>query len=117
MNSFLMIFSFTLIFVLGFIVLKKLKNKPVGEMSPKKENNNEIDITNNSTNELQVQFNMLSEISEVDESRLVEISDKELLGHVNNLLPETLKTATSVGNAVQWSNSTLYEVILPAGKQ
>src|SRR5699024_1637558 len=35
----------------------------------------------------------------------------------NNLLPETFKAATTVGNAVQSSTKTLYEAILPAGKQ
>lgn len=117
MNPFLMILIFALVFVLGFMILKKLKNKPVGVISPKHETNNEIAITSNSTNELLVQFNMLSEIRDVDESRMVEITDSELLGHVNNLLPETIKTATSIGNAVHGSTNTLYEVILPAGKQ
>jgi len=117
MDPILFIFMVLIVLVGSYIVLQKSKNKSVNEHTPKQETNNVLAISNDSTNELQVQFNMLSDIREIDESRLVEIKNSKLLAHVNNLLPEAFKTATTVGNAVQGSTKTLYEAILPAGKQ
>lgn len=90
---------FLIVLVGGYMVVQRSKNKSVNEHTPKQETNNVLAISNDSTNELQVQFNMLSEIQEIDESRLVEITDSKLLGHVNNLLPEAYKTATTAANA------------------
>src|SRR5699024_2802377 len=70
-----------------------------------------------SANKVQVQFNLLPEIQNIDDSRLIEIKDSKLLGHINNLIPETIKAATTAGNAIQGSTKTVYEAILPAGKQ
>lgn len=116
MELILFIFIIFIVLVTGYIVLQNSKKKSVDELTPKQDTNEELAFSNDSANELQVQINMLSEIHEIDESRLVEITDSKLLGHVNNLLPETFKAATTVGNAVQGSTKNLYEAILPAGK-
>lgn len=117
MDPILLIFIVIIVLVGVVMVLKKTKNKSVKELQPKQETGNELIIDNNSTNELQVQFNMLSEIREVDESRLVEIKDNKLLEKINNLIPETFKTATTIDNAIQDTPKTLYEVIIPSGEK
>lgn len=104
-----------------YLVLKKSKNKSINESKPKQqETNTELAVENDFANESQVQFNMLSEIQEMDESRLVEIKDSKLLGHINNLLPEAYKTTTTAVNAsdaIQRSVKPLYEAIIPAGEK
>lgn len=117
MDTVLIIFI-TLIFLIGgYMIILRLKSKSAVEVKSIVDTNGELAVTEDSISDLQVQFNILPEIKEIDESRLVEITDSKLLGHVNNLLPETFKAATTVGNAVQGSTKTLYEAILPAGKQ
>ena len=119
MDTILIIFIVLIVMVGGYLVFQKSK-KSVAEMKPEQENNSDIAITNGSTNELQVQFNMLSEIRDIDDSRLVEITDSKLLGHVNNLLPEAYKTATTSANdsdAIQRSVKPLYEAIIPTGEK
>lgn len=117
MDTVLIIFITLIILIGGYLIIQRLKSKSAVEVKPIVDTNGELAVAEDSISDLQVQFNILPEIKEIDESRLVEITDSKLLGHVNNLLPEAFKTATTVGNAVQGSTKTLYEAILPAGKQ
>lgn len=117
MDTVLIIFITLIILIGGYLIIQRLKSKSAVEVKSIVDTNGELAVTEDSISDLQVQFNILPEIKEIDESRLVEITDSKLLGHVNNLLPETFKAATTVGNAVQGSTKTLYEAILPAGKQ
>lgn len=117
MDPILLIFIITIVLVGGFIVLKNFKNRSFNELQPKEETENKSKIANNSTNELRVQFNMLSEIREIDESKLVEIKDNKLLGKINNLIPETFKTGTTIDNAIQDTTKNIYEVIIPSGEK
>lgn len=117
MDTVLIIFITLIILIGGYLIIQRLKSKSAVEVKSIVDTNEKSAIAENSTSDLQVQFNILPEIKEIDESRLVEITDSKLLGHVNNLLPETFKAATTVGNAVQSNTKTLYEAILPAGKQ
>lgn len=117
MDTVLIIFITLIILIGGYMIILRLKSKSAVEVRSIVDTNEKLAIAEDSTSDLQVQFNILPEIKEIDESRLVEITDSKLLGHVNNLLPETFKAATTVGNAVQSSTKTLYEAILPAGKQ
>ena len=117
MDTVLIIFITLIILIGGYMIILRLKSKSAVEVKSIVDTNEKLAIAENSTSDLQVQFNILPEIKEIDESRLIEITDSKLLGHVNNLLPETFKAATTVGNAVQGSTKTLYEAILPAGKQ
>ena len=117
MDTVLIIFIALIILIGGYLIIQRLKSKSAVEVKPIVDTNGELAVAEDSISDLQVQFNILPEIKEIDESRLVEITDSKLLGHVNNLLPEAFKTATTVGNAVQGSTKTLYEAILPAGKQ
>ena len=117
MDTVLIIFITLIILIGGYLIIQRFKSKSAVEVKPIVDTNGELAVAEDSISDLQVQFNILPEIKEIDESRLVEITDSKLLGHVNNLLPEAFKTATTVGNAVQGSTKTLYEAILPAGKQ
>ena len=117
MDPILLIFIVIIVLVGGFIVLKNFKNSSFNELQPKQETEKKSEIANNLTNELQVQFNMLSEIQEIDESRLVEIKDNKLLGKINNLIPETFKTATTIDNAIQDTTKKIYEVVIPSGEK
>lgn len=117
MDTVLIIFITLIILIGGYMIILRLKSKSAVEVKSIVDTNGELAVTEDSISDLQVQFNILPEIKEIDESRLVEITDSKLLGHVNNLLPETFKAATTVGNAVRGSTKTLYEAILPAGKQ
>lgn len=117
MDTVLIIFITLIILIGGYMIILRFKGKSAVEVKSIVDTNGELAVTEDSISDLQVQFNILPEIKEIDESRLVEITDSKLLGHVNNLLPETFKAATTVGNAVQSNTKTLYEAILPAGKQ
>lgn len=112
MNQILLIFIFLIVLVGVYMVIMKSKKKLNNE-----EVTNKLAIANDSANKVQVQFNLLPEIQNIDDSRLIEIKDSKLLGHINNLIPETIKAATTAGNAIQGSTKTVYEAILPAGKQ
>lgn len=112
MNQILLIFIFLIVLVVVYMVIMKSKKKLNNE-----EVTNKLAIANDSANKVQVQFNLLPEIQNIDDSRLIEIKDSKLLGHINNLIPETIKAATTAGNAIQGSTKTVYEAILPAGKQ
>ena len=118
MDTVLFIFIVLIVLIGGYLLLQKSKVKSIDNLKPEQyETNNEVVSFADSSNDLQVQFNMLSEIREFEESRLVEIKDSKLLGQLNNLIPETFKTATTVGNAIQDTTKTLYEVIIPPGEK
>lgn len=53
-----------------------------------------------------------------NEDRLVEITDSQVLAHVNNLIPglgQVLNAANNVAQAIQTNGEVLYRAIIPAG--
>lgn len=65
-------------------------------------------------NELIIHVDMLPvETIEDDDSKLVEITDKKVLAHVNKLFPELLQVGNTVKSLAK--DKIVYRVILPAG--
>lgn len=55
---------------------------------------------------------------ELKNKRLVEITDKNILVHINHLIPSLFKTANAAMNvsiASKLSNGSIYQAILPSG--
>lgn len=79
-----------LIVTVLFIVFSK-KNTAQKEQTSIKEstiNSSEVAITNSEhLNELIIQTEMLPTEYELDENKLVEVKDRKVLAHVNNLIP------------------------------
>lgn len=70
--------------------------------------------------ELAIQIGILSAEVVPDESRLVEISDAEVLAYVNNMISELGQTGNAINNAVRAardSGDALYVVIMPPGRE
>ncbi|NSJ90919.1 hypothetical protein G7A79_17420 [Coprococcus sp. MSK.21.13] len=51
----------------------------------------------------------------IDETKLVEIKDKKILMHVNNLIPGAFQTGTTMGNAIRSNSQVLYQAVIPVG--
>ena len=102
-----------------FLYLKKRgaeKSVPMNEIIPRKDNN----LSNTSgRNELSVSFERLSPGCVVDESSLVEITDKAVVARVVDAVPKMGQVIANAGaaNGVQKAAGDLYRVILPQGQK
>ena len=110
-----------LIVTVLFIVFSK-KNTAQKEQTSIKEstiNSSEVAITNSEhLNELIIQTEMLPTEYELDENKLVEVKDRKVLAHVNNLIPGLIQIGNAANNAIQAAqanNEVVYRAILPAG--
>ncbi|WP_205587246.1 hypothetical protein, partial [Pseudomonas aeruginosa] len=81
-------------------------------------NSSEVAITNSEhLNELIIQTEMLPTEYELDENKLVEVKDRKVLAHVNNLIPGLIQIGNAANNAIQAAqanNEVVYRAILPA---
>ena len=73
-----------------------------------------------SKQELSVKFEDLSALTEAEESRLIEIKDENLLGHIDNAVPGTFRAMQNSGAAYKYlkdseSVGQLYQAIIPKG--
>lgn len=71
-----------------------------------------------SSQELVIQMEMLPADANLDESRLVEITDSKVLAHANNLVPGLAQAGNAANiavQAVQANGEVLYRAIIPAG--
>lgn len=74
--------------------------------------------TTEATNELVIQMELLPAEAIPDETKLVEITDRKVLAHVNNLVPGLVQAGNAVNNAAQAAKANgeiLYRAIIPAG--
>ena len=72
----------------------------------------------NIQNELVIQMEMLHAEEAIDENKLVEIKDRKVLAHVNNLIPGFAQVGNAAHSAVQATQAkgeVLYRAIIPAG--
>jgi hypothetical protein len=75
---------------------------------------------NNPAYELSVKFDELPALTEAEESRLVEVTDKKLLSRIDNAVPGTFQAMANVGAAHAYkaaakSAGQLYQAIIPQG--
>lgn len=93
-----------LIVTVLFIVFSK-KNTAQKEQTSIKEstiNSSEVAITNSEhLNELIIQTEILPTEYELDENKLVEVKDRKVLAHVNNLIPGLIQIGNAANNAIQ----------------
>jgi len=93
-----------------FLVRKKDTSKP----------DDKLMISNNQSNLPEIAFNLLPEEAEIDEKQLIEIVDKNLLARIDNVIPNTARTAQSL-DAVKKVNEAIkeggqfYQAIIPQG--
>lgn len=75
-------------------------------------------VSNDAPVELVIKMELLPAEVIKDESALVEITDRKVLAHVNNLVPELAQAGNATNNvaqAIQANDEVLYRAILPAG--
>lgn len=68
--------------------------------------------------EIVIQMDMLPAEAIPDENRLIEITDRKVLAHINNLVPELAQVGNAMNNAMQAAQANgevLYRVIIPVG--
>lgn len=66
-------------------------------------------------NEFPIKFDMLPAEVTIDDNKLVEITDKEVLARIVDAIPEMAQAGVSLGNAVQNNGQTIYQAIIPVG--
>ena len=74
--------------------------------------------TENIQNELVIKMEMLPAEENIDENKLVEITNSKVLAHVNNLVPglaQVGNVAHNAAQAAQTNGEVLYRAIIPAG--
>ena len=66
-----------------------------------------------------VSFNKIDAVSSVDETKLVEIKDKQLLSRIDGVIPGTMQAVVNSASIVNYSKSAgqLYQVIIPTGEK
>lgn len=69
---------------------------------------------------MRVDFEMITNLSEIDETKLVEIKDSKLLARLDNVIPNVAQAVANTGAAKAYKNATeaagqLYKAIIPKG--
>ena len=102
-----------------FIIRRKKNNPNSNENVKTNAEECAIAVSNDTPTELVIEMEMLPAEVIKDESALVEITDSNVLVHINNLVPELAQAgnaANNVAQAVQATNGgVLYRAIIPAG--
>ena len=104
-----------------FIVQRKKNAKEANQNEDVKTDGEEraIAVSNDTPVELVIEMEMLPAETIKDKNALVEITDSNLLAHVNNLVPGLAQAGNAVNNvaqAVEAANvGVLYRAIIPAG--
>lgn len=104
-----------------FIVQRKKNAKEANQNEDVKTDGEEraIAVSNDTPVELVIEMEMLPAETIKDKNALVEITDSNLLAHVNNLVPGLAQAGNAVNNvaqAVETANvGVLYRAIIPAG--
>lgn len=104
-----------------FIVKRKKNAKEANQNEDVKTDGEEraIAVSNDAPVELVIEMEMLPAETIKDKNALVEITDSNLLAHVNNLVPGLAQAGNAVNNvaqAVEAANvGVLYRAIIPAG--
>ena len=80
----------------------------------------DFNLTNIKKSELSVRFEEVTALTEVDESKLVEVKDKKLLARIDNVVPGAAQVIANTGAAKAYheaaeSAGQLYKAIIPKG--
>lgn len=100
------------------VFIKKQSEKP---MQTNAYEQRTVFISNNENEGIQeftIQMEVIAAEALKDESRLIEITDNNLLSHVNALVPGMAQLGNSINNltqSIQLSGKVFYKAILPAG--
>ncbi|SCY54801.1 hypothetical protein SAMN02910451_03043 [Butyrivibrio hungatei] len=100
--------------IIGVLIRNRKKEGRVSETSKR----NSLEIRNESS--LQVDSEMITNLSEIDETKLVEIKDSKLLARLDNVIPNVAQAVANTGAAKAYKNATeaagqLYKAIIPKG--
>ncbi len=72
-------------------------------------------MTESTSNELAIKFDMLPAETTIDENKLVEIKDKKVIARVVDAVPELAQSGVSIRQAIKESSKILYEAKIPIG--
>ena len=77
-------------------------------------------LTNNKKNEMAVRFEEVTALSEVDDSKLVEVKDKNLLARIDSVVPGAAQAVANSGAVKAYHDAAesagqLYKAIIPKG--
>lgn len=109
----------TIILIIGILIIAGLTVFFLLRKNDKK-SNDKLTVSDNQSNLPKISFNLLPAETEIDENQLVEIVDKKLLARIDNVIPNTARTAQSL-NAVKKVNEAIkeggqfYQAIIPQG--
>ena len=117
MEIFIFFFVAIVVLLIGIVVFKKIRKNPSVKQNTIQltDKNHRLTVVNDSSDELQIQFEMLPVTQQIDEEKLVEIDDSKVLARVNNLVPGIFQAGTAAGNAIQGNAQVLYQAIIPVG--
>ena len=82
----------------------------------------DVELTPEKNPQVAVCFNKINSVSAVEESKLVEIKDKQLLSRIDGVIPGTMQAVVNSATLINYSNSAaatgqLYQAIIPAGEK
>ena len=72
-------------------------------------------MTESTSNELAIKFDMLPAETNIDENKLVEIKDKKVIARVVDAVPELAQSGVSIRQAIKESSKILYGAKIPIG--
>lgn len=116
MKVFIILLIVLAVVLIGLKVFQKNReNSSYSEKGLQLSNEHKIEQTKDSSDNLQIRFEMIPKTEEINEKSLMEIKDSNVIAHINNLVPEILKTGNTTNNAIQGILQDSYQVIIPAG--
>lgn len=116
---------FVILITVAYVCTSKRKemnlnsqDKDIQMMNSQKDKDYPLALTN--TNDLMIAFDSIQGLTLSEESALVEIKDKKLLGRLDNAVPELMKTVGQASAAKNYHNAVknagqLYQAIIPTG--
>ena len=107
----------TLIIIIYYLRSKKKEDLSLNITGNSKFNSDEAELASKmNQKELVIQMEMLPE-EKVNESKLIEITDSNVLTRINHLVPGLAQSSNAVRNASQVAkqSGTLYKAVIPSG--
>ncbi|MCH5180018.1 MAG: hypothetical protein J1F32_02250 [Erysipelotrichales bacterium] len=105
--------------VISIVFFLKINRKKVPHIKTGTDSSTKKIVPLHNTNqEIAIKVEMLPTEAIIDESKLIEITDSNVLAHINNLIPELAKITTNVVNVsknIAQKKEVLYKAIIPVG--
>ena len=108
------------VLVIGTIIAFIVKKRKISTETQVQTDNRQAGASTERDPQVVVTFNKIDAISAVDERKLVEIKDKQLLSRIDGVIPGTMQAVVNSATLINYSNSAaatgqLYQAIIPSG--